>query len=43
MFSFLKKNSPEVPDEKTGNGWIARLKSGLARTGSQLTGLFGRG
>ena len=28
---------------KPGNGWIARLKSGLARTGSQLTGLFGRG
>ncbi|MBI5438752.1 MAG: signal recognition particle-docking protein FtsY [Nitrosomonadales bacterium] len=43
MFSFLKKKSPAVPDEKTGNGWIARLKSGLARTGNQLTGLFGRG
>ena len=50
MFSFLKKNSPESPnakpdnpDAKPGNGWIARLKSGLARTGSQLTGLFGRG
>jgi len=32
MFSFLKKSSPEAPDEKTGNGWVARLKSGLART-----------
>ncbi len=41
MFSFLKKN------EKTGaqatEGWIARLKSGLARTGGQLADLFGRG
>jgi len=50
MFSFLKKISPESPgakpgkpDERSGNGWIARLKSGLARTGIQLTGLFGRG
>ena len=43
MFSFLKKNSPDTPEEKTGSGWIARLKSGLARTSSQLTGLFGRG
>ncbi|HEU0219209.1 MAG TPA: signal recognition particle-docking protein FtsY [Gallionella sp.] len=43
MFSFLKKNPPGTPEEKSGNGWIARLKSGLARTGSQLTGLFGRG
>ena len=43
MFSFLKKNSPETSDIKPGNGWIARLKSGLARTGSQLADLFGRG
>ena len=43
MFSFLKKNPPGTPEEKSGNGWITRLKSGLARTGSQLTGLFGRG
>ncbi|OGT02206.1 MAG: signal recognition particle-docking protein FtsY, partial [Gallionellales bacterium RIFCSPLOWO2_02_60_31] len=50
MFSFLKKNPPASPDAKLdnqaakpGNSWIARLKSGLARTGSQLTGLFGRG
>jgi fused signal recognition particle receptor len=43
MFSFLKKTVPDAPAEKPGTGWIARLKSGLARTGSQLTGLFGRG
>ncbi len=43
MFSFLKKNSSGAPEEKPANGWVARLKSGLARTGSQLTGLFGRG
>jgi fused signal recognition particle receptor len=43
MFSFLKKNPAGTPEEKPANGWIARLKSGLARTGSQLTGLFGRG
>ena len=43
MFGFLKKNFLDPHQEKSGNGWIARLKSGLARTGSQLTGLFGRG
>ncbi|MBI1887705.1 MAG: signal recognition particle-docking protein FtsY [Nitrosomonadales bacterium] len=43
MFSFLKKSSPEAPDEKVGTGWVARLKSGLARTGGQLTGLFASG
>ncbi|MDP4029977.1 MAG: signal recognition particle-docking protein FtsY [Gallionella sp.] len=43
MFSFLKKTVPDAPSEKSGTGWIARLKSGLARTGSQLTGLFSRG
>ena len=47
MFSFLKKSpaviNPEQsnPPEKTG--WISRLKSGLARTGNQLTDLFSRG
>ncbi|MDO8264710.1 MAG: signal recognition particle-docking protein FtsY [Gallionella sp.] len=40
MFSFLKKNSSNVSSEKSGSGWIARLKSGLARTGSQLNSLF---
>jgi len=42
MFSFLKKNSSESQSEKP-TGWISRLKSGLARTGGQLTDLFGRG
>jgi len=43
MFSFLKKNPSASPDAKQNSSWIARLKSGLARTGSQLTGLFGSG
>jgi len=43
MFSFLKKSPPESSETKPNNGWIARLKSGLARTGSQLSDLFGRG
>src|SRR5674476_302921 len=42
MFSFLKKNSSE-PAAEQPDGWISRLKSGLARTGGQLTDLFGRG
>lgn len=42
MFSFLKKTSSESQSEKP-TGWISRLKSGLARTGGQLTDLFGRG
>lgn len=42
MFGFLKKSNPEQPaPEKTS--WLGRLKSGLARTGSQLADLFGRG
>lgn len=43
MFSFLKKSSPGSQPASSGSGWIARLKSGLARTGGQLTGLFGSG
>lgn len=43
MFSFLKKNSSDPSAAKPDSGWIARLKSGLARTGNQLTDLFGRG
>jgi len=43
MFSFLKKNQTESPAEKPASGWLARLKSGLARTGNQLTDLFSRG
>ncbi len=42
MFSFLKNSSSEPPSEKPG-GWLSRLKSGLARTGGQLTDLFSRG
>ncbi|OGT00518.1 MAG: signal recognition particle-docking protein FtsY [Gallionellales bacterium RIFCSPLOWO2_12_FULL_59_22] len=43
MFSFLKKTPPVIPGEKHGLGWIARLKSGLARTGNQLSGLLSGG
>lgn len=43
MFSFLKKNSPDTTDAKPDTSWLAQLKSGLARTGGQLTGLFSRG
>jgi fused signal recognition particle receptor len=44
MFSFLKKNSSaSSADTKPDSGWIARLKTGLARTSNQLTDLFGRG
>ncbi|KXS32368.1 MAG: cell division protein FtsY [Candidatus Gallionella acididurans] len=42
MFSFLKNLSPEPASEKPA-GWITKLRSGLARTGSQLTGLFAGG
>jgi fused signal recognition particle receptor len=43
MFSFLKKNPAEKPAEKSGGGWLTRLKTGLSRTGNQLTDLFGGG
>lgn len=47
MFSFLKKKSPEPDKDQTArdkfnSSWISQLKSGLARTGSQLTDLFSR-
>src|ERR1039457_4879383 len=48
MLSFLKKkssgseNDPSSKD-KSGSSWFSQLKSGLARTGEQLTGLFSRG
>ncbi|MEO8332910.1 MAG: signal recognition particle-docking protein FtsY [Gallionella sp.] len=47
MFSFLKKKSP-VPEidqsekDKSDSSWFSQLKSGLVRTGSQLTDLFSR-
>jgi fused signal recognition particle receptor len=43
MFSFLKNNSAESSDAKPDTGWLGQLKSGLARTGGQLIGLFERG
>lgn len=45
MFSFLKKNIPEKTTEPVIEklSWIARLKSGLSRTGNQLADLFNRG
>ena len=43
MFSFLKKTSPQASGVKPGNSLLSRLKSGLARTGSQLSELFVRG
>lgn len=42
MFSFLKKNPSEAPNEKAA-GWLAKLRSGLSRTGAQFVDLFGRG
>jgi len=47
MFSFLKKKSPEPDKDQTAkdkfnSSWISQLKSGLARTGGQLTDLFSR-
>jgi fused signal recognition particle receptor len=39
MLGFLKKNDT-LPAR---DGWLARLKAGLARTGGQLGGLFTRG
>ncbi|MFA5825265.1 MAG: signal recognition particle-docking protein FtsY [Gallionellaceae bacterium] len=41
MFGFLKKSLPADTPENTS--WLARLKSGLARTGSQLSELLSRG
>lgn len=45
MFSFLKKNNPEqIADTVVEKrSWIERLKSGLSRTGNQLSELFSRG
>ena len=41
MFSFLKKKSTSSPS--SDSSWLARLTSGLARTGSQFGELFSRG
>jgi fused signal recognition particle receptor len=45
MFGFLKKASsdtPPEPDDASKHGWLSRLKTGLSRTGNQLSDLFGR-
>ncbi|HEY0665919.1 MAG TPA: signal recognition particle-docking protein FtsY [Gallionella sp.] len=43
MLSFLKKNPAESSATPADSGWLARLKTGLSRTGNQLTELFGGG
>ncbi len=47
MFSFLKKKSSaeSAPSDATNaqSSWVARLKAGLSRTGSQFGELFSRG
>jgi fused signal recognition particle receptor len=48
MFSFLKNKSSvsevdQANTDKSGSSWFAQLKSGLVRTGGQLTDLFDRG
>ena len=43
MFSFLKKSPTQSVDEPAKSSWLTRLKTGLARTGNQLTNLFSGG
>jgi fused signal recognition particle receptor len=48
MFSFLNKKpsgpgNDQADSDKSGSSWFAQLKSGLARTGGQLSELFGSG
>lgn len=46
MLGFLKKSVSDPankPLAKQDSSWLGRLKSGLARTGSQLSGLFALG
>ena len=48
MFGFLKKKpsgpgNDQADTDKSGSSWFAQLKSGLARTGGQLSELFGSG
>jgi len=46
MLDFLKKSvseSPQPAGSKQDSSWLGRLKNGLARTGSQLSGLFSLG
>jgi fused signal recognition particle receptor len=41
MFGFLKQSSSDSTSDKSS--WLNRLKSGLSRTGNQLSELLGRG
>jgi len=46
MLGFLKKSSSTTTNDLTSyqdSGWLGRLKSGLSRTGNQLSGLFALG
>lgn len=46
MPGFLKKSATDSasnPSPPRDRGWLSRLKNGLARTGSQLSGLFALG
>ncbi len=43
MFNLLKKNLSDIPVSAPDKHWIARLKSGLLRTGGQLTEIFSKG
>ena len=46
MFSFFKSDAPQPASAEKPEGWLTRLKSGLARSRAKLTGqlagLFGR-
>jgi fused signal recognition particle receptor len=43
MFSFLKKSANTPTGTPVKSSWLARLKSGIARTGNQIVSLFGSG
>jgi fused signal recognition particle receptor len=43
MFSFFKKSTDTSTAAPAKSSWLARLKSGLARTGDQLSSLFSGG
>ena len=43
MLSFLKKSPPNIGTTRSEISWVKRLKSGLARTSSQLADLFSHG
>jgi len=41
LFSFRKNRSADQPADKTNDGWLARLRSGLGRTRENLASGFG--